>query len=49
MLALTGIDIDACSRCGHRPLQSIELPPVNLHCLPPGRGPPDAHADTATR
>ena len=49
MLALTGIDIEACPRCGHRPLQSIELPPINPHHLPPRRGPPDTHTDTTTR
>ncbi|MDP6421410.1 MAG: IS91 family transposase [SAR202 cluster bacterium] len=48
MLALTGIDIEACPRCGHRPLQSIELPPINPHHLPPLRGPPDTHTDTTT-
>ena len=48
MLALTGIDIEACPRCGHRPLQSIELPPIRPHHLPPGRGPPDTHTDTTT-
>jgi len=41
MLALTGVDIEACPRCGHKPLQSIELPPIKPHYLPPGRGPPD--------
>ncbi len=41
MLALTGIDIEACPRCGHKPLGSIELPPIKPHYLPPGRGPPD--------
>ena len=49
MLALTGVDIEACPRCGHRPLQTIELPPIKSHCLPPQRGPPDTHTDTATR
>ncbi len=49
MLALTGIDIEACPRCGHRPLQSIELPPVNPLCLPPGRGPPYPAGDTPKR
>ena len=49
MLALTGIDIEACPRCGHRPLQSIELPPTKSHCLQPGRGPPDTHTDTVTQ
>jgi len=43
MLALTGVDIEACPRCGHRPLQTIELPPIKPHCLPPRRGPPDTH------
>jgi hypothetical protein len=47
MLALTGVDIEACPRCGHRPLQSIELPPTRSHCLPPQRGPPDKHTNTA--
>jgi len=48
MLALTGIDIEACPRCGHRPLQSIELPPINPHHLQPQRGPPYTHTDTTT-
>ncbi|MDP6637416.1 MAG: IS91 family transposase [Phycisphaerae bacterium] len=48
MLALTGIDIEACPRCGHRPLQSIELPPINPHHPPPQRGPPDTDIDTTT-
>jgi len=49
MLALTGVDIEACPRCGHRPLQSIELPPIKTHSLPPRRGPPHTDTDTATR
>ena len=49
MLALTGIDIEACPRCGHRPLQSIELPPIKRLHLPPRRGPPDTYTDTTTR
>jgi hypothetical protein len=49
MLALTGVDIEACPRCGHKPLQSIELPPIKPHHLPPGRGPPDTYTATATR
>jgi len=49
MLALTGTDIEACPRCGHRPLQSIELPPVKPHHMPPQRGPPSPDKHTATR
>ena len=49
MLDLTGVDIEACPRCGHRPLQSLELPPTRTHYQPPRRGPPDTHTDTATR
>ena len=47
---LTGIDIEACPRRGHRPLQSIELPPINPHHLQPQRGPPytETHTDTTT-
>jgi len=49
MLALAGVDIEACPRCGHRPLQTIELPPIKSHCLPPRRGPPYTHTDSSTR
>jgi len=50
MLALTGIDIEACPRCGHRPLQSVELPPIKPDHQPPQRGPPSpaTHTDIAT-
>jgi len=48
MLDLTGIDIEACPRCGHRPLQSVELPPIKPHHQPPRRGPPSPETHTAT-
>jgi hypothetical protein len=40
ILALTGRDITACPRCGHRPLRRVELPPATAHLQPPRRGPP---------
>ncbi len=42
MLALTGMDITQCPRCGHRPLQRTELPPLIFHPLPSSfpRAPP---------
>jgi len=47
MLDLTGIDIEACPCCGHRPLQSVELPPTRMYDQPSGRGPPYPTADTS--
>jgi len=49
MLVLTGVDIEACPCCGHKPLQSVELLPIKPHRLPLQRGPPYTHTDTATR
>ena len=47
MLTVTGIDIEACPRCGHRPLQSVELPPTRTYDQSSGRGPPHLTADTS--